>query len=144
MRAMLAVTIMVAMPAGAAGAAENAQVAIEAAMTASAAGWSSGDMRRFLAIYAEDAVFVTRDGLVQGRQAIAARYDKSYGTDAGARGKLSFRTLGHRRLSAVHQILFARWTLAYADPAKAAATGTTTLVFERRPDGWKIISDHSS
>jgi ketosteroid isomerase-like protein len=115
-------------------AADDPQPAIEAAMTASAAGWTSG--------YAPDAVFVTKDGLVRGKAAIAARYDKGYGTDATKRGALSFQMLGHRQISNVHQMLWARWTLRY--PGGRTDTGVTSLLFERRPDGWKIISDHSS
>ncbi|WP_308813817.1 DUF4440 domain-containing protein [Sphingomonas sp. GV3] len=118
------------------------QPAIEAAMVASAAGWTSGDMAKFLDIYAGDAVFVTKDGLVRGKAAIAARYDKGYGTDPTKRGALSFQMLGHRRISNVHQMLWARWTLRY--PGGRTDTGMTSLLFERRPEGWKIISDHSS
>ena len=31
----------------------------------SAAGWNAGDLERFMAVYADDAVFVTPKGLVQ-------------------------------------------------------------------------------
>ncbi len=116
--------------------------AIRAAMEDSAAGWSAGDMARFLAIYAEDAVFVTRDGLVRGKAAIAARYDKSYGQDAATRGRLSFQWLGERGVDAAHRMLWARWRLDY--PGGRTASGVTSLLFERRRDGWKIVADHSS
>ncbi|MEG8052080.1 hypothetical protein QP185_00220 [Sphingomonas aerolata] len=36
-----------------------ASVAMREAMAASAAGWNAGDLARFVAVYAEDAVFVT-------------------------------------------------------------------------------------
>jgi ketosteroid isomerase-like protein len=67
---MMLLPIMLAMPAPVAA---DPQAEITTAMTASAAGWSAGDMPRFLAIYADDAVFVTKDGLVRGKAAIAAR-----------------------------------------------------------------------
>jgi len=121
---------------------QDPEAAIRAAMDDSAAGWSAGDMPRFLAIYADDAVFVTKDGLVRGKPAIAARYDTRYGRDAAQRGRLSFRTLGFRRIDATHQILWARWALDYPDGKRAG--GMTSLVFERRAGGWKIVSDHSS
>lgn len=120
----------------------SAEAAITAAMTDSAAGWSSGDMARFLAIYAEDAVFVTRDGLVRGKAAIATRYDRNYGTDAAKRGTLGFRMLGFRPVDAAHQMLWARWTLTY--PGGKTDSGMTSLLFERQAAGWKIVSDHSS
>lgn len=115
---------------------------ITAAMTDSAAGWSAGDMPRFLAIYADDAVFVTKNGLVRGKAAIAARYAKSYGTDAAKRGRLSFRMLGFRAVDATHQLLWARWQLDY--PGGKQDAGMTSLLFERQADGWKIVADHSS
>ena len=123
-------------------AAEVPEAAIRAAMEDSAAGWSTGDMPRFLAIYADDAVFVTKDGLVRGKAAIAARYDRNYGADAAKRGRLSFRMLGFRRIDATHQMVWARWTLDY-DGGKQFG-GMTSLLFARQAGGWKIVSDHSS
>lgn len=125
-----------------AAAAEDPQAAITAAMTDSAAGWSTGDMPRFLGIYADDAVFVTKDGLVRGKAAIAARYARNYGADAAKRGTLSFRMLGFRRIDATHQMLWAQWRLDY--PGGKTDAGVTSLLFERGAGGWKIVSDHSS
>lgn len=121
---------------------QDAQKAIEAAMLDSAAGWTAGDMPRFLAIYADDAVFVTKTGLVRGKAAIAARYDKSYGADASKRGALSFHMLGSRAVDATHRMLWAEWHLAYPDGR--SDKGMTSLLFERQAGGWKIIADHSS
>jgi uncharacterized protein (TIGR02246 family) len=135
---MLIVPMMLA----AAVAPTTAEVAITAAMTDSAAGWSTGDMPRFLAVYAGDAVFVTKDGLVRGKPAIAARYAKTYGADPAARGRLSFRMLGFRRIDANHRMLWAKWLLDY--PGGKQDAGVTSLLFERQAAGWKIVSDHSS
>ena len=135
---MLIVPMMLA----AAAAPTTAEAAITAAMTDSAAGWSTGDMPRFLAVYAEDAVFVTKDGLVRGKPAIAARYAKTYGADPAARGRLSFRMLGFRRIDANHRMLWAKWLLDY--PGGKQDAGVTSLLFERQATGWKIVSDHSS
>ena len=132
---MLIVPMMVA-------AAAATPAGAEAVMTDSAAGWSSGDMPRFLAVYAEDAVFVTKNGLVRGKPAIAARYAKTYGADPAARGRLSFRMLGFRRIDATHQMLWAKWLLDY--PGGKQDAGVTSLLFERQAAGWKIVSDHSS
>lgn len=120
----------------------DAQAEVMAAMTASAAGWNAGDIDRFVAIYAPDAGFVTKDGVLNGRAAIADRYRPSFVTGGNARGKLSFQAVAFRTISATHRLLFARWTLTPA--AGPPQTGMTTLVFERRREGWKIIADHSS
>ncbi|WP_374943022.1 YybH family protein [Sphingomonas sp.] len=114
---------------------------IEAAMAASAAGWNAGDLDRFMAIYADDAVYVTSKGLVRGKAAIADRYRGSFAKGGNTRGSLSFRMLGERTIDATHRILFARWTLTGATTAES---GMTTLVFERRGAAWRIVADHSS
>ncbi len=118
-------------------------VAIEAAMKDSAAGWDAGDLKRFVAIYAPDAIFVGRDGVVRGKDAIAARYAKSFADGANTRRKLTFTPMASRPLGAIHTLYIARWTLTPTD-GKPAQSGMTSLVFERRKDGWRIISDHSS
>lgn len=132
---------MIAILAAAVVAAATPAQGIEAAMTASAAGWNAGDLDRFMAIYAEDAVYVTSKGLVRGRAAIAGRYRASFAKGGNIRGTLSFRLLGERTINATHRILFARWTLA---GARTGESGITTLVFERRGAEWRIVADHSS
>ncbi len=80
-------------------------------MADSAAAWNRGDLSAFVAVYAEDAVFVTAKGLVRGRAAIAARYAPSFRSGGNARGRLSFETLYERPIDATHRLLIARWTL---------------------------------
>ncbi|WP_184504447.1 YybH family protein [Sphingomonas endophytica] len=126
----------------AAAAAATPQVAIDSAMADSAAGWNVGDLARFTAIYAPDAVYVAGDKVVRGKAAIAERYAKSFANGGNTRGRLSFQPMAWRPLSAVHVLHVARWTLTPA--SGTPQTGLTTLLFERRKDGWKIISDHSS
>lgn len=127
----------------AAAPAATPQQRIEAAMADSAAGWNGGDLARFVAIYAADAVFVTPDGLVRGRDAIAAHYAPSFAGGGNRRGTLDFQFLALRELDPAHALLFARWRLTPGGLAKGE-TGMTTLVFRREADGWKIIADHSS
>ena len=122
-------------------AATPAETAIRTSMEASAAGWNAGDLARFMAVYADDAVFVTPKGLLRGKPAIADKYRSSFRGVGNVRGKLSFAFLEMRGLDPAHAILFARWTLTGATTSE---TGMTTLVFERRGAAWKIISDHSS
>lgn len=125
-----------------AAAAATPQAAIESAMIESAAGWNAGDLARFTAIYAPDAVYVAGDKVVRGKPAIAERYARSFANGGNTRGRLGFQPLAWRPLSAVHVLHVARWTLT--PDGGAPQTGLTTLLFERRKDGWKIIADHSS
>lgn len=124
-----------------AAAAISPQAAITAAMTDSAAGWNTGNLDRFMAVYADDAIYVTTKGLARGKAAIADRYRPSFSNGGNARGRLSFRMLGDRRIDAVHHILFAQWILT---GGVETTSGMTTLVFERRGAKWRIVADHSS
>ena len=128
----------------AAAPADEGQTAILAAMTDSAAGWNTGDLDRFVAVYAPDATYVTTKGPVRGKAAIADRYRPSFANGSNARGRLTFADTGFRAIDRTHELMWAQWILQPADPAAKTDRGWTTLVFERRPDGWKIISDHSS
>lgn len=136
MQAILMPIALVAAPAVA------PQVEIEAAMAVSAAGWNAGDLEPFMAIYADDAVYASGKEVARGKAAIAQRYVKSFAEGANARGRLSFQPVAWRPLSSVHVLLVARWTLTPA--AAEAQSGLTTLLFERRKAGWRIIADHSS
>ena len=135
-------TIVLAASAGAAGA-QAPQDAIAAAMTKSAAGWNRGDLPGFVAVYADDAIYVAGSEVARGKAAISARYAKSFTSGGNTRGTLSFQSVAWRTLSPVHVLYVARWTLTPAGDAKPQ-TGLTTLLFERRKEGWRIISDHSS
>jgi len=143
MRGMTMMAALVAAPAmaqAATPASDPAAAGIRAAMLASAAGWNAGDLNRFMAIYAPDAIFVGKRGLIKGKTAIADNYRRSFVDSGNSRGTLRFDFLELKRIGD-RRILFARWMLSGGEEEES---GMTTLVFERRADGWKIVSDHSS
>lgn len=109
-------------------------------MAASAAGWNAGDLAAFMAVYADDAVYVTAKGVVRGKPAIAARYAPTFASGGNTRGRLSFQPLVERAIDPSHRLLVARWTLT----GTKIESGMTTLLFERRGGEWKIVADHSS
>lgn len=117
------------------------QAQVMAAMEASAAGWNAGDLDRFMAVYADDATYVTKDGVLRGKAAIAARYRPSFVDGANTRGKLSFEPVAFRIAGPAEQLLIARWRLTGVPTDQS---GMTTLLWERRPAGWRIVADHSS
>ena len=137
MRPVLVAMAVVVSPAAAAA---TAQASIEAMMRDSAAAWNAGDLDRFMAAYAEDAVYASGNDMVSGKAAIAARYQKSFQNGSG-RGTLNLQPIAWRTLSPVHILLVARWKLTGRAHEGA---GLTTLLYERRKAGWRIISDHSS
>jgi uncharacterized protein (TIGR02246 family) len=126
-------------------AADPAERAIDAAMAQSVAGWNAGDIDRFMAVYSDDAAtsFVAGDGLVRGKQAMAARYRAKYDfSDAAKRGALTIDRLDYRPLGAGYALYIGRYTLRYPDGH--SASGPTSLVLHQEAGGWKIVADHSS
>lgn len=122
--------------------------AIEAALADSAAGWNTGDMDRFLAIYsaAPETSFVGSGGLLRGVAAMEDRYRQAYDwsqSDPAERGVLTFETEDVRTLGPDHVLYIGRYRLTYPDD-REPASGFTSLVFEDEGGEWKIIADHSS
>jgi len=118
------------------------QAAIETEMATSAAGWNAGSLDLFMALYADDAIYASGKDVARGKAEIAKRYAKSFAGGANSRGRLSFQPVAWRTISNVHMLYVARWTLSPAGGAEQG--GVTTLLFERRKEGWRIIADHSS
>ncbi|WP_054531679.1 SgcJ/EcaC family oxidoreductase [Erythrobacter sp. SG61-1L] len=126
-------------------AAEIEKQAVVAALAESTAGWNSGNLDRFIGVYSEDpqASYVTAEGLVRGRKALADRYSTKYDfSNPATRGALSLETLDFRLLDPQHALYIGRYTLAYPDGK--TASGPTSLVLQKEAGGWKIIADHSS
>lgn len=124
---------------------EEEKLAVTAALAESAAGWNSGNLDRFMGIYSEDPAtsFVSKDGLLRGRETLAERYRTKYTfADPARRGSLSFETLDFRLLGADHALYVGRYTLVYPDGK--TLSGPTSLVFAREGDSWRIVADHSS
>lgn len=143
----MAAAILWAAPVAAQAPVDQARTAVMAAMADSAAGWNAGDLGRFMGVYADapTTTYVTGGGLAHGKAEIAGHYRVYFGgAKDGERGKLSFAPLDFRLLDATHALLVARYTVTPAGTRTKAWTGPTSLVFEKAPDGWKIIADHSS
>ena len=113
--------------------------AVKAAITAQAAAWNRGDLPAFCAVYADDAIFVSPNGVTTGREAVLARYQKKY-PDQKAMGTLSFEFVETREQKGAVSVI-AKWTLAYPD--KPAASGHTLIVFHKKGDKWLLVQDAS-
>lgn len=119
-----------------------------------AEAWSRGDLDAFVAVYAEDATFLAPTGIVQGREAVRARYAARY-PDPSAMGTLRLEVvemrpvwgveptvLGESEPGEIHGAgIVARWTLTPA--TGESASGTTLLLFRREAEGWRIVQDAS-
>ena len=87
-----------------------------------------------------DVMFVGASGITRGWQPVMDRYRKSY-PDAKAMGHLDFSQLEVRPLGKEAALVLGRFHLK-RDADEMG--GVFTLVFQRFPEGWKIICDHTS
>jgi uncharacterized protein (TIGR02246 family) len=116
---------------------------LQALLHQSARAWNAGDLDGFLITYAQDSAttFLTTRGLTHGYAAIRDRYASRF--EPGAqRDSLRFTDIELRMLGRDHVLNTARYVLTRGD--SVTAEGPFTVIWERRPEGWRMIHDHSS
>ncbi|CAA9342703.1 MAG: hypothetical protein AVDCRST_MAG68-3074 [uncultured Gemmatimonadetes bacterium] len=133
-----------AAPAASPAAVTQGSSAIVSMLETSTEGWNRGELDAFLLPYAEDATFVGSRGLLRGKPAIRAQYLSSYFGPGRVRGTLNFRDVEVRMLGPRNALAVGRYIVTERGPGQADATGLFSLALERRPEGWRIIHDHSS
>jgi ketosteroid isomerase-like protein len=78
---------------------------------------------------------------------ILARYQRSYSSPE-AMGHLDFSDLDVRMLGPEHEpahaVVTGHFHLTRSAAGGGDASGVFSLVFEKKPTGWKIILDHTS
>ncbi len=106
------------------------------------ANWNRGDVDAFLEGYwhSPELTFSGSSGTARGWDAVLARYKKTY-ADRDATGQLEFSRLEFRFLGPDAALVLGHWHLTRA---KGDIGGVFSLVWQRFPEGWKIIHDHTS
>ncbi|MEA2344197.1 MAG: hypothetical protein QOF63_2366 [Thermoanaerobaculia bacterium] len=115
--------------------------AIRAVLDAQAAAWNAGDIDGYMAGYAQsdETMFVGTD-VTRGWTKVRDRYKAKYDSRAKM-GTLVFSDLDLRPLGSDDVVVTGAWKLKRdADTPH----GRFTLIFHRRPEGWRIVYDHSS
>jgi len=121
---------------------------IRAVIKEQQAAWNRGDIDGFMNGYARanrqsgsaSTTFVSEDSVTRGWQTVRDRYRKKY-SDRAKMGTLTFSDLEITPLSLDSAFVIGRWKLKRA---KDQPHGTFTLIFRRLPEGWRIVSDHTS
>ena len=115
--------------------------AIRAVLNTQAAAWNRGDIDAYLAGYAQsdDTMFVGTD-VTRGWTNVRDRYKAKYDSPAKM-GTLVFSDLDLRPLGNDDVIVTGAWKLTRETDTPH---GRFTLIFHRRPEGWRIVYDHSS
>ncbi len=116
---------------------------IAAQLDRSASDWNRGDLTAFLSDYAPESTTTFIDGrrAREGIDFIRGNYAPRFAPGA-RRDSLHFEELRVRGLSPTLALVTARFILQRG--SEVTASGPFTLVMERRPEGWRILHDHSS
>ena len=116
--------------------------AIHMVLNEQQAAWNRGDVDAFLVGYwrSPELTFSGSSGVSRGWEGVLTRYKKNY-PDRAAMGELDFSELKFRFLGKDAALVLGNWHLKRE---KGDVGGVFTLVWQRFPEGWKIIHDHTS
>ena len=119
------------------------QAKISAVLTAQQTAWNRGDIDAFIVGYWEspELTFSGSGGIARGFSGVRERYHRNY-PDRAAMGELAFSDLEFRFLSTDAALVLGHWHLKRE--TKGDVGGVFSLVWQRFPDGWKIVHDHTS
>jgi ketosteroid isomerase-like protein len=106
--------------------------------------WNKGDIDTFMSAYwkSPDLTFVGASGLQRGYDAVYARYKKSY-PDGATMGHLDFSDLEFHFTGNDGALVIGHWHLT-REKDKGDIGGVFSLVWQRFPEGWRIIHDHTT
>jgi uncharacterized protein (TIGR02246 family) len=116
--------------------------AISAVLDAQVGAWNRGDVDAFLEGYwrSPEVSFGGASGFTRGWDGVRDHYKKSY-ADRAAMGTLDFSGLEFRFLGPDAALVLGHWHL---QRAKGDIGGVFSLVWQRFPEGWRIVHDHTS
>jgi beta-aspartyl-peptidase (threonine type) len=124
--------------------------AIEAVLSAQQNAWNRGDVDAFLVGYwhSPDLTFSGSGGVSRGWEGVLARYKKNY-PDRAAMGQLDFSDLEFHFLGPEAALVLGHWQLKREGKSQDGTQNTDvggvfSLVWQRFPEGWRIIHDHTS
>lgn len=118
------------------------EAAIRAVLDQQQQAWNRGDIEAFMKGYLHtDSLRFASGGTEQrGWQATLERYHRTY-PDRAAMGTLTFDLRDVRLLAPRWGVVFGAYQL---ERAEDRPSGLFTLLFEKRPEGWRIVHDHTS
>jgi ketosteroid isomerase-like protein len=116
---------------------------VTAQLNRAAVDWNRGNLEGFLSDYAPEST----TSFVDGRRArhgidFIRRYYTPRFAAGARRDSLRFEEVEARPLSPSLALVTARFILERG--GSTTASGPFTLVMEHRPEGWRILHDHSS
>jgi ketosteroid isomerase-like protein len=113
------------------------------ALAAQAEAWNRGDLAAYMDGYARtpELVFTSGGNVRRGWDETFAKYRARYGADPSTMGRLAFEILGVQAIGSDGAVVLGRWILT---DTPVAGRGVFSVVLERRPEGWRVVHDHTS
>jgi uncharacterized protein (TIGR02246 family) len=126
-------------------AAEEAEAtAVRRLLAMQVEAWNRKDLDAFLEGYwqSPDVVFQSGADRSDGFEALRTRYRKRYQAEGRAMGQLAFTGVEVIVLGPDAALARGRWQLTMPDGTRPG--GLFTLLVRKRPEGWRIVHDHTS
>jgi ketosteroid isomerase-like protein len=122
--------------------AQENEKAIEKVLLDQVAAWNKGDIDGYMKGYwnSDSTIFISGGNLTHGYSGVLARYKKSYDTREKM-GKLEFSELRVKMITQGLGVATGVWKLHRTNDEP---WGRFTLLVELKPEGWRIIHDHTS
>jgi ketosteroid isomerase-like protein len=116
--------------------------AIEKILLDQVAAWNAGDIDGYMKGYwnSDSTVFLSGGNLTRGYSSVLSRYKKLYDT-RDKMGRLEFAELQVRMIAETLAVATGVWRLYRASDEP---WGRFTLLIEKKPEGWRIVHDHTS
>ena len=104
--------------------------------------WNSGDVISFMKGYwnSPELTFAGSGGIARGWESVLARYKREY-PDQAAMGQVNFSNVEVRFLGPDAALVLGQWHLRRSS---GDIGGVFSLVFQRLPEGRRIVHDHTS
>jgi beta-aspartyl-peptidase (threonine type) len=120
------------------------RASIRGLLDSQVACWNRGDLEGFMRTYwnSPDLVFQSGGDRTRGWQTVFDRYHKRYRAAGQKMGTLSFSEIELELLAPEVALAKGRWKLDLPDGTHPA--GLYTLILRKRPEGWRIVHDHTS
>ena len=121
---------------------EHDRAAITKILDEQQSTWNSGDVISFMKGYwnSPEVTFAGSGGIARGWESVLARYKREY-PDQAAMGQVNFSNVEVRFLGPDAALVLGQWHLRRSS---GDIGGVFSLVFQRLPEGWRIVHDHTS
>ncbi|HZH94386.1 MAG TPA: nuclear transport factor 2 family protein [Flavisolibacter sp.] len=114
---------------------------IIALMNKAEADWNNGNLDGYMALYDDSSTFMLPGGPV-GINGMRENYQRGFFNGSKPKQNLKYEEMIIRPLGKDHALLTGKFILSGNNLKQLA--GRYSVLFVRRPQGWRILHDHSS